>query len=124
LGDAKIGTESNIGAGHDYLQITTALHKYPTSIGNKVFIAAIRAGGPVAVGRREHRRRFDDHGNVPADGLGIARAARSTNPAGPRKSAVTLAATEKPKKKTAKETEATQSKPRSASSVSLPGAQR
>ncbi len=50
LGDAKIGTKSNIGAGTITCNYD-GFHKYPTSIGNKVFIGSDTAlVAPVRVG--------------------------------------------------------------------------
>jgi bifunctional UDP-N-acetylglucosamine pyrophosphorylase/glucosamine-1-phosphate N-acetyltransferase len=82
LGDAKIGSKTNIGAG----TITCnyyGFHKHPTSIGNKVFIGSDSAlVAPVRIGDGA----FVAAGstiteNVPADGLGIARG-RQMNKAG------------------------------------------
>jgi len=63
LGDAKIGAKSNIGAGTITCNYD-GFHKYPTSIGNKVFIGSDTAlVAPVARRRRRLRcRRFDHHG--------------------------------------------------------------
>src|SRR5256885_17917 len=50
LGDAKIGTKSNIGAGTITCNYD-GFHKYPTSIGRKVFIGSDTAlVAPVRVG--------------------------------------------------------------------------
>jgi len=50
LGDAKIGAKSNIGAGTITCNYD-GFHKYPTSIGNKVFIGSDTAlVAPVRVG--------------------------------------------------------------------------
>jgi bifunctional UDP-N-acetylglucosamine pyrophosphorylase/glucosamine-1-phosphate N-acetyltransferase len=74
LGDAKIGSKTNIGAGTITCNYD-GFHKHPTSIGNKVFIGSDSAlVAPVRVGDGA----FIAAGstiteNVPADSLGIAR---------------------------------------------------
>jgi bifunctional UDP-N-acetylglucosamine pyrophosphorylase/glucosamine-1-phosphate N-acetyltransferase len=74
LGDAKIGSKTNIGAGTITCNYD-GFHKHPTIIGNKVFIGSDSAlVAPVRVGDGA----FIAAGstiteNVPADGLGIAR---------------------------------------------------
>jgi len=74
LGDAKIGSKTNIGAGTITCNYD-GFHKHPTTIGNKVFIGSDSAlVAPVRVGDGA----FIAAGstiteNVPADGLGIAR---------------------------------------------------
>jgi bifunctional UDP-N-acetylglucosamine pyrophosphorylase/glucosamine-1-phosphate N-acetyltransferase len=82
LGDAKIGSKTNIGAGTITCNYD-GFHKHPTTIGNKVFIGSDSAlVAPVRVGDGA----FIAAGstiteNVPADGLGIARG-RQTNKIG------------------------------------------
>jgi bifunctional UDP-N-acetylglucosamine pyrophosphorylase/glucosamine-1-phosphate N-acetyltransferase len=99
LGDAKIGAKSNIGAGTITCNYD-GFHKYPTSIGNKVFIGSDTAlvapvrigdGGYVAAGSTITE-------NVPADGLGIARGRQVNKPGWAAKKRRELAAAEKPKK--------------------------
>jgi bifunctional UDP-N-acetylglucosamine pyrophosphorylase/glucosamine-1-phosphate N-acetyltransferase len=74
LGDAKIGSKTNIGAGTITCNYD-GFHKHPTTIGNKVFIGSDSAlVAPVRVGDGA----FIAAGstiteNVPAEGLGIAR---------------------------------------------------
>ena len=74
LGDAKIGSKTNIGAGTITCNYD-GFHKHPTTIGNKVFIGSDSAlVAPVRVGDGA----FIAAGstiteNVPSDGLGIAR---------------------------------------------------
>jgi bifunctional UDP-N-acetylglucosamine pyrophosphorylase / glucosamine-1-phosphate N-acetyltransferase len=74
LGDARIGSKTNIGAGTITCNYD-GFHKHPTTIGNKVFIGSDSAlVAPVRVGDGA----FIAAGstiteNVPADGLGIAR---------------------------------------------------
>jgi bifunctional UDP-N-acetylglucosamine pyrophosphorylase / glucosamine-1-phosphate N-acetyltransferase len=82
LGDAKIGSKTNIGAGTITCNYD-GFHKHPTTIGNKVFIGSDSAlVAPVRVGDGA----FIAAGstiteNVPSDGLGIARG-RQMNKAG------------------------------------------
>jgi bifunctional UDP-N-acetylglucosamine pyrophosphorylase / glucosamine-1-phosphate N-acetyltransferase len=82
LGDAKIGSKTNIGAGTITCNYD-GFHKHPTTIGNKVFIGSDSAlVAPVRVGDGA----FIAAGstiteNVPSDGLGIARG-RQLNKAG------------------------------------------
>ncbi|HWZ25362.1 MAG TPA: DapH/DapD/GlmU-related protein, partial [Verrucomicrobiae bacterium] len=74
LGDAKIGSKTNIGAGTITCNYD-GFHKHPTTIGNKVFVGSDSAlVAPVRVGDGA----FIAAGstiteNVPAHGLGIAR---------------------------------------------------
>jgi bifunctional UDP-N-acetylglucosamine pyrophosphorylase/glucosamine-1-phosphate N-acetyltransferase len=103
LGDAKIGTKSNIGAGTITCNYD-GFHKYPTSIGNKVFmgsdttlVAPVRVGDGAYVAAGSTITE-----NVPSDGLGIARG-RQVNKAGwAAKKRRELAAAEKPKKSSSK----------------------
>jgi bifunctional UDP-N-acetylglucosamine pyrophosphorylase / glucosamine-1-phosphate N-acetyltransferase len=81
IGDAKIGTKSNIGAGTitcNYDGFT----KHPTTIGNRVFVGSdsvlvapvkLGDGAYIAAGSAITE-------NVPADALGIARGRQSTKP--------------------------------------------
>jgi bifunctional UDP-N-acetylglucosamine pyrophosphorylase/glucosamine-1-phosphate N-acetyltransferase len=74
LGDTKIGSKTNIGAGTITCNYD-GFHKHPTTIGNKVFIGSDSAlVAPVRVGDGA----FIAAGstiteNVPSDSLGIAR---------------------------------------------------
>src|SRR5260370_1320605 len=99
LGDAKIGTKSNIGAGTITCNYD-GFHKYPTSIGNKVFIGSDTAlVAPVRVGDGAYIAAGSTiTENVPADGLGIARGRQVNKPGWAAKKRRELAATEKPKK--------------------------
>src|SRR6266478_1331815 len=99
LGDAKIGTKSNIGAGTITCNYD-GFHKYPTSIGNKVFIGSDTAlVAPVRVGDGAYIAAGSTiTENVPADGLGIARGRQVNKPGWAAKKRRDLAATEKPKK--------------------------
>jgi len=99
LGDAKIGTKSNIGAGTITCNYD-GFHKYPTSIGNKVFIgsdtalvAPVRVGDGAYVGAGSTITE-----NVPSDGLAIARGRQLNKPGWAAKRRRELAAAEPPKK--------------------------
>jgi bifunctional UDP-N-acetylglucosamine pyrophosphorylase/glucosamine-1-phosphate N-acetyltransferase len=99
LGDAKIGAKSNIGAGTITCNYD-GFHKYPTSIGNKVFIGSDSAlVAPVRVGDGAYIAAGSTiTENVPSDALGIARS-RQVNKAGwASKKRRELAAAEKPRK--------------------------
>jgi bifunctional UDP-N-acetylglucosamine pyrophosphorylase/glucosamine-1-phosphate N-acetyltransferase len=98
LGDAKIGTKSNIGAGTITCNYD-GFHKYPTSIGNKVFIGSDTAlVAPVRVGDGAYVAAGSTiTENVPADGLGIARGRQVNKPRWAAKKRRELAAVEKPK---------------------------
>src|SRR6267154_2657467 len=99
LGDAKIGTKSNIGAGTITCNYD-GFHKYPTSIGNKVFIGSDTAlVAPVRVGDGAYIAAGSAiTENVPSDGLGIARGRQVNKPGWAAKKRRALAAAEKPKK--------------------------
>jgi len=99
LGDAKIGTKSNIGAGTITCNYD-GFHKYPTSIGNKVFIGSDTAlVAPVRVGNGAYIAAGSTiTENVPSDGLGIARGRQVNKPGWAAKKRRELSAVEKPKK--------------------------
>jgi bifunctional UDP-N-acetylglucosamine pyrophosphorylase/glucosamine-1-phosphate N-acetyltransferase len=99
LGDAKVGTKSNIGAGTITCNYD-GFHKYPTSIGNKVFIGSDTAlVAPVRVGDGAYIAAGSTiTENVPSDGLGIARGRQVNKPGWAAKKRRELAAAEKPKK--------------------------
>jgi bifunctional UDP-N-acetylglucosamine pyrophosphorylase/glucosamine-1-phosphate N-acetyltransferase len=99
LGDAKIGTKSNIGAGTITCNYD-GFHKYPTSIGNKVFIGSDSAlVAPVRIGDGAYIAAGSTiTENVPADGLGIARGRQVNKPGWAAKKRRELAAEEKPTK--------------------------
>ena len=103
LGDAKIGAKSNIGAGTITCNYD-GFHKYPTSIGNKVFIGSDTAlVAPVRVGDGAYVAAGSTiTQNVPSDGLGIARGRQVNKPGWAAKKRRELAAAEKPKKASAK----------------------
>ena len=98
LGDAKIGTKSNIGAGTITCNYD-GFHKYPTAIGNKVFIGSDSAlVAPVRIGDGAYIAAGSTiTENVPSDGLGIARGRQVNKPGWAAKKRRELAATEKPK---------------------------
>src|SRR5467141_859585 len=100
LGDAKIGTKANIGAGTITCNYD-GFHKFPTTIGNKVFIGSdsaliapvrIGAGAYIAAGSTITE-------NVPADALGIARGRQVNKPGWAAKKRRELAAEDKRGKK-------------------------
>jgi len=99
LGDAKIGTKSNIGAGTITCNYD-GFHKYPTSVGNKVFIGSDTAlVAPVRVGDGAYIAAGSTiTENVPSDGLGIARGRQVNKPGWAAKKRRELTAAEKPKK--------------------------
>jgi len=99
LGDAKIGSKSNIGAGTITCNYD-GFHKYPTSIGNKVFIGSDTAlVAPVRIGDGAYIAAGSTiTENVPSDGLGIARGRQVNKPGWASKKRRELAAEEKPKK--------------------------
>ncbi len=103
LGDAKIGTKSNIGAGTITCNYD-GFHKHPTSIGNKVFIGSdATLVAPVRVGDGAYIAAGSTiTETVPADGLGIARGRQVNKPGWAAKKRRELAATVKPKKTTKK----------------------
>jgi bifunctional UDP-N-acetylglucosamine pyrophosphorylase / glucosamine-1-phosphate N-acetyltransferase len=74
LGDAKIGSKTNIGAGTITCNYD-GFHKNPTTIGNKAFIGSDSTlVAPVRVGDGAYVAAGSTiTENVPADGLGIAR---------------------------------------------------
>jgi len=99
LGDAKIGKKSNIGAGTITCNYD-GFHKYPTTIGNKVFIGTDTSlVAPVRVGDGAYVAAGSTiTENVPADGLGIARGRQENKPGWAAKKRRELTAEEKPKK--------------------------
>jgi len=103
LGDAKIGTKSNIGAGTITCNYD-GFQKYPTSIGNKVFIGSDTAlVAPVRVGNGAYIAAGSTiTANVPSDGLGIARGRQVNKPGWAAKKRREFAAAEKPKKASSK----------------------
>jgi bifunctional UDP-N-acetylglucosamine pyrophosphorylase/glucosamine-1-phosphate N-acetyltransferase len=103
LGDAKIGTKANIGAGTITCNYD-GFHKYPTTIGNKVFIGSDSALiAPVRIGDGAYIAAGSTiTENVPADALGIARGRQANKPGWAAKRRRELAAENKPAKKSKK----------------------
>ena len=99
LGDAKIGAKTNIGAGTITCNYD-GFHKYPTTIGNKVFIGTNSAlVAPVRVGDGAYVAAGSTiTDNVPPDALAIARGRQEIKPGWASKKRRQLAAAEKPKK--------------------------
>lgn len=81
LGDAKIGSKTNIGAGTITCNYD-GFHKYPTTIGNRVFIGSDSAlVAPVKIGDGAYVGAGSTiTENVPADALGIARGRQANKP--------------------------------------------
>lgn len=100
LGDTKIGTKANIGAGTITCNYD-GFHKFPTSIGNKVFIGSDTAlVAPVRVGDGAYVAAgsiITD--NVPSDALAIARSRQANKPGWAGRKRRELASDGKPKKK-------------------------
>jgi bifunctional UDP-N-acetylglucosamine pyrophosphorylase/glucosamine-1-phosphate N-acetyltransferase len=99
LGDTKIGAKTNIGAGTITCNYD-GFHKYPTTIGNRVFIGSdstlvaplrVGDGAYVAAGST-----ITD--NVPPGSLAIARGRQANKPGWAAKKRRDMAAAEKPKK--------------------------
>jgi len=99
LGDAKVGSKANIGAGTITCNYD-GFHKFPTTIGNKVFIGSDTAlVAPVRVGDGAYVAAgsvITD--NVPADGLAIARGRQANKAGWAAKKRRELAAAERPQK--------------------------
>ncbi len=81
LGDAKTGPKTNIGAGTITCNYD-GFHKYPTTIGGKVFIGSDSALiAPVKIGNGAYVAAGSTiTENVPADALGIARGRQVNKP--------------------------------------------
>ena len=99
LGDTKVGAKSNIGAGTITCNYD-GFHKFPTSIGNKVFIGSDSAlVAPVRVGDGAYVAAGSTiTENVPANSLAIARGRQVNKPGWASKKRRQLAAAENPKK--------------------------
>ena len=100
LGDARIGAKSNIGAGTITCNYD-GFHKFPTTIGNKVFIGSDTAlVAPVRVGDGAYVAAGSTiTENVPADALAIARGRQANKPGWASKKRRELAAAQLPKRK-------------------------
>jgi bifunctional UDP-N-acetylglucosamine pyrophosphorylase/glucosamine-1-phosphate N-acetyltransferase len=99
LGDAKIGAKSNIGAGTITCNYD-GFHKYPTTIGNRVFIGSDTAlVAPVRLGDGAYIAAGSTiTDNVPAEALAIARGRQVNKPGWAAKKRRELAAAANPKK--------------------------
>jgi bifunctional UDP-N-acetylglucosamine pyrophosphorylase / glucosamine-1-phosphate N-acetyltransferase len=99
LGDTKIGAKSNIGAGTITCNYD-GFHKFPTSIGNKVFIGSDSAlVAPVRIGDGAYVAAGSTiTENVPADALAIARGRQANKAGWASRKRRELAAAENPKK--------------------------
>ena len=113
LGDAKIGTKANIGAGTITCNYD-GFHKYPTTIGSRVFIGSDTAlVAPVRVGDGAYVAAGSTvTENVPADGLAIARGRQVNKPGWAAKKRRELAAAEKPKRGVARKKPRLRGRPR------------
>lgn len=100
LGDTKTGAKANIGAGTITCNYD-GYHKFPTSIGNRVFIGSDTAlVAPVRVGDGAYVAAgsiITD--NVPGDALAIARGRQTNKPGWASRKRRELAAAEHPQKK-------------------------
>ncbi|HME12964.1 MAG TPA: bifunctional UDP-N-acetylglucosamine diphosphorylase/glucosamine-1-phosphate N-acetyltransferase GlmU [Candidatus Acidoferrum sp.] len=99
LGDAKIGSKTNIGAGTITCNYD-GFHKHPTAIGNRVFIGSDSAlVAPVRVGDNAYVAAGSTiTENVPPEALGIARGRQVNKPGWAAKKRRALAAAEKSRK--------------------------
>jgi bifunctional UDP-N-acetylglucosamine pyrophosphorylase / glucosamine-1-phosphate N-acetyltransferase len=99
LGDAKLGSKTNIGAGTITCNYD-GFHKHPTTIGTKVFIGSDSAlVAPVKIGDGAYVAAGSTiTDNVPADALGIARGRQANKPGWASKKRRQLAAARKKKK--------------------------
>ena len=99
LGDTKIGSKANIGAGTITCNYD-GFHKFPTSIGNKVFIGSDTAlVAPVRVGDGAYVAAGSTiTENVPGDALAIARGRQANKPGWASRKRRELAAAENPRK--------------------------
>jgi len=100
LGDAKLGSKTNIGAGTITCNYD-GFHKYPTTIGNKVFIGSDSAlVAPVRIGDGAYVAAGSTiTDNVPAEALGIARGRQANKPGWAGRKRRELAAAENTGKK-------------------------
>jgi bifunctional UDP-N-acetylglucosamine pyrophosphorylase/glucosamine-1-phosphate N-acetyltransferase len=103
IGDAKIGSKTNIGAGTITCNYD-GFQKHPTTIGNKVFIGSDAAlVAPVRIGDGAYVAAGSTiTENVPDDALGIARGRQVNKQGWAGRKRRELAAHEKPKKRAKK----------------------
>src|ERR1700693_1660827 len=111
LGDAKIGSKTNIGAGTITCNYD-GFEKNPTTIGNKAFIGSdATLVAPVRVGDGAYVAAGSTiTENVPADSLGIARGRQINKPGWASKKRRELASASKAKKITVKKSRRTSKK--------------
>jgi bifunctional UDP-N-acetylglucosamine pyrophosphorylase/glucosamine-1-phosphate N-acetyltransferase len=110
LGDAKIGTKTNIGAGTITCNYD-GFHKHPTTIGDRVFIGTDSAlVAPVKIGNGAYVAAGSTiTENVPAEALGIARGRQTNKPGWASKKRRELAAANSDTRKPARRKGATKS---------------
>lgn len=113
IGDAKLGSHTNIGAGTITCNYD-GVHKHPTSIGNRVFIGSdsvlvapikIGDGAYVAAGSAITE-------NVPPDALGLARSRQTNKPGWAAKKRREMTAADRGKKSLGKSKRGKNSRPR------------
>ena len=99
LGDARIGSKANIGAGTITCNYD-GFHKYPTTIGNRAFIgsdtalvAPVRVGDGAYIGAGSVITE-----NVPADALAVARGRQAVKPGWAARKRRELVAADNPRK--------------------------
>ena len=99
LGDTKVGSKTNIGAGTITCNYD-GFEKFPTTIGNKVFIGSDSVlVAPVRIGDHAYIAAGSTiTENVPADSLGIARGRQVNKPGWAAKKRRELSAATQPKK--------------------------
>jgi len=99
LGDTKVGSKTNIGAGTITCNYD-GFEKFPTTIGNKVFIGSDSVlVAPVRIGDHAYIAAGSTiTENVPADSLGIARGRQVNKPGWASKKRHELSAGQKPEK--------------------------
>jgi bifunctional UDP-N-acetylglucosamine pyrophosphorylase/glucosamine-1-phosphate N-acetyltransferase len=99
LGDTKVGSKTNIGAGTITCNYD-GFEKFPTTIGNKVFIGSDSVlVAPVRIGDHAYIAAGSTiTENVPADSLGIGRGRQVNKPGWASKKRRELSAVQKPEK--------------------------
>ncbi len=99
LGDTKVGSKTNIGAGTITCNYD-GFEKFPTTIGNKVFIGSDSVlVAPLRIGDHAYIAAGSTiTENVPADSLGIARGRQVNKPGWASKKRRELSAVQKPEK--------------------------
>jgi bifunctional UDP-N-acetylglucosamine pyrophosphorylase/glucosamine-1-phosphate N-acetyltransferase len=125
LGDARIGSQTNIGAGTITCNYD-GVQKHPTTIGRRVFIgsdsalvAPVRIGDGAYVGAGSTVTE-----NVPADALALARGRQVNKPGWAAARRRALAAAAKPKKSRPRKKAKPRAKPRAKRPARRPAAKR